>query len=175
MTIIPKDIAQVMADGLAGRPELRWHVFEYATLLLLLEARENARIAQRGGAAENALGPEASADELLDQIRLVGARIEVDPPGLVGMALDEVQSALYEHIAVPARWGSWAALQGAVQQAAEAVAVEIDAIVEDLGRARDSTTQDEDAADTVASMNRVIDMMRLAVTAVHVGRSAAQA
>jgi hypothetical protein len=171
VTSLRAEIAQCRADGLAGRPELRWHAFQYAVLLLLLEARENARVAQYRGAAKNALGPEASADELLDQIRLAGARIEVDPRGLVAVVLDEVQRALHEYIAVPARWGSWAALQGAVQQAAEGVAVEVAAIVEDMVGARDSyrrTTKDEDAADTVLSMNRVIDMMRLAVAAVHV-------
>lgn len=122
------------------------------------------------------LGPEETADELLDEIRAVGAQANVEPE-LVGLALDDVQRALYRHITVPGRWGSWAALRCAAQEAAERVALTVAALADEMVEARNEyqrTTADKDVAATVASMNRVIDMMRLAMAAVHVAGPSAR-
>lgn len=155
-------------DGLADRPELRWNAFQYGTLVLLYEFRERARKAAVMGSSLTGLGPEETVDELLDQIRAVGAQANVEPE-LVEMALEDVQRALYRHITVPGRWGSWAALQSAVQEAAETVAVTVASIADEMVEIRDEyrhTTSDTDADETVASMNRLIDMMRVAVVSV---------
>lgn len=177
MTTLRSEIAQCRFDGLAGRPELRWNAFQYATLLLLYELREKASKAALTGSSVSRLGPEDTADELLDEISAVGAQANVEPE-LIGMALDDVQRALYRHITVPGRWGSWAALRCAAQEAADQVAQTVAAVADEMVEARDEyqrTTTDEDAADTVASMNRIVDMMRMAVAAVRCAGVAARA
>ncbi len=136
-------------------------------LLLLHAARESARIAQRGGAAENALAPEAFADELLDEIRLLGGAHRGSLfAHLVGMALDEVQAALYEHVAVPARWAHGRRFRAPCSRQPKASPSRSPpwsrtwwTPVTAISAPRRTRTR----ADTVASMDRVIDMMRLAV------------
>lgn len=168
MTTLRPEIAQCRVDGLAGRPDLRWTAFQYATLLLLHELREKARRAATPGTMVTGPGPEDTADELLDEISLAGAHAQVDP-GLVAMVVDAVQAALYRNITVPGRWGSWTALQCAAQGAAEEVAAIVAEVADEMVEMRDNyqrTTSDEDADETVASMNRLIGMMRMAVMSV---------
>ena len=154
-------------------PEVGWNAFQVATLSLLHDLRERARalVAREDGSL-----PEEVADELLDQVRELGARGGVHP-GLVEQTVDGIQAALYRHIGAPARWGSWAALQEAMQEAADSVAVIVTGIADEMSEIRDEyerTAEDEDAPETITSMNRVIDHMRMIVAAVQATGEPAQ-
>lgn len=147
-------------------PEAAWNAFQVGTLSLLHDLRERARAAR----AEKGAVPEDLADELLDRVRAFGDRGGIHPD-LVEQTLDGIQAALYRHITAPARWGSWPALQGATQEAADAVAVVVAGIADEMIEIRDEyelSTHDEDAPETITSMNRVIDYMQMMVAAVQV-------
>ena len=175
------DITQHAPDlsGFADKqPEVAWTGFMVVTLDLLHALREKARSMSKMLAPTSDDGPEQAADALLDHLYKMAGQATFEP-GLAEVTIDGIQMALYRNITVPGRWGSWTALQAAMQEAAEEVALTVasiaDEYVEILANLEALKNPDEADRTSIAPMRNVIAILRALVEQVRQAGAMAQA
>jgi hypothetical protein len=159
------------------QPELGWTAFMVGTLLLLYELREKARAMCSSATPSEGEGPEQAAAALLDALRKMADQAAFEP-GLAEVTIDGVQMALYWNITAPARWGSWAAVQAAMREAADEIAVTVSAIAdefEEILADLEALRNPDDAERTSRpAIRNVIAMMRVLVEQVRYAGAPAQ-
>ena len=123
-------------------------------------------------------GPEQAADALLDHLYKMAGQATFEP-GLAEVTIDGIQMALYRNITVPARWGSWTALQAAMQEAADEVAITVASIASEyeeiLANLEALKNPDEAERTSIAPMRNVIAILRALVEQVRQVGAPAQA
>ncbi len=125
-------IAELMdiGDRFAYRPELAELVFEAATLMGVLDLRQEAILGQTGRTTAAKSATEA-AQTLVGNIRLLAERLKL-AKAIVFPVIADIEASLALHLSRPAYRDPWRALVGGSQAAADHLALSLADTTESL-------------------------------------------